>query len=128
MMRNVLRRGLMTRLALVFVFLGGAGSSPVEGQPADAVVAVEGGQLAGAPSPLGDDVVVYRGVPFAAPPVGALRWRPPQPAPAWDGVRDATEAGPACMQRAIPAAVGRFYNPGVDRMSEDCLYLNIWTR
>ena len=127
MMRNVLRRGLMTSLALVFVFLGGADSSLVEGQPADAVVAVEGGRLAGAPSPLGDDVVAYRGVPFAAPPVGALRWRPPQSAPAWDGVRDATEAGPACVQRAIPAEVGRFYNPGVDRMSEDCLYLNIWT-
>ena len=127
MMRNVLRRGLMTGLALVFVFLGGAGSSLVEGQPAAAVVAVEGGRLAGAPSPLGDDVTIYRGVPFAAPPVGDRRWRPPQPAPAWDGVRDATEAGPACMQRAIPAEVGRFYNPGVDRMSEDCLYLNVWT-
>ena len=127
MMRNVLRRGLTTGLGLVFVFLGGAGGSLVEGQPAGAVVAVEGGRLAGAPSPPGDDVLVYRGVPFAAPPVGDLRWRPPQPAPAWDGVRDATEAGSACMQRAIPAEVGRFYNPGVDRMSEDCLYLNIWT-
>ena len=127
MMQNVLRRGLITGLALVLALLGGVGSSPVEGQPADAVVAVEGGRLAGAPSPLGDDVTMYRGVPFAAPPVGDLRWRPPQPAPAWDGMRDATEAGPACMQRAIPAEVGRFYNPGVDRMSEDCLYLNIWT-
>jgi para-nitrobenzyl esterase len=127
MMRNVLRYALATGLAVVFLFLAGAGGAPVRGQAADAVVSVEGGKLAGAPSPLGDEVMVYRGVPFAAPPVGDLRWRPPQPAPAWEGVRDATEAGPACMQRAIPAEAGRFYNPGVDRMSEDCLYLNVWT-
>ena len=127
MMRNVLRYALATGLAVVFLFLAGAGSAPVRGQAADAVVSVEGGKLAGAPSPLGDEVMVYRGVPFAAPPVGDLRWRPPQPAPGWDGVRDATEAGPACMQRAIPGEAGRFYDPGVDRMSEDCLYLNVWT-
>ena len=127
MMRNMLHGALVTSLTFVFIFLGGAGSVPVRGQAADAVVSVEGGQLSGAPSPLGDDVMVYRGVPFAAPPVGDLRWRPPQPAPAWDGVRDATEAAPACMQNAIPDAAGRFYDPGVDRMGEDCLYLNIWT-
>ena len=50
---------------------------------------VDGGQVAGAPSPLGADVSVYRGLPFAAPPVGDLRWRPPQPVAPWDGVRDA---------------------------------------
>ena len=127
MMRNVLRGALALGLAVSSVLLAGAGVAPVRAQSTDAIVSVEGGQLAGAPSPLGDDVLVYRGVPFAAPPVGDLRWRPPQPAPAWEGVRDATEAGPACMQRAIPAEVGRFYNPGVDRMSEDCLYLNVWS-
>ena len=127
MMRNILHGALVTFLTFVFIFLAGAGSVPVRGQAADAVVSVEGGQLAGAPSPLGDDAMVYRRVPFAAPPVGDLRWRPPQPAPAWDGVRDATEAAPACMQNAIPDAAGRFYDPGVDRMGEDCLYLNIWT-
>ena len=127
MMRNMLHSALVTFLTFVFIFLAGAGSVPVRGQAADAVVSVEGGQLAGAPSPLGDDVMVYRGVPFATPPVGDLRWRPPQPAAAWDGVRDATEAAPACMQNAIPGAAGRFYDPGVDRMGEDCLYLNVWT-
>ena len=127
MMRSVLRGVLATGLAVSFVFLAGAGGVPVRGQSAEAVVSVEGGDLAGAPSPLGAEVMVYRGVPFAAPPVGDLRWRPPQPAPAWEGVRDATAAGSACMQRAIPAEVGRFYNPGVDRMSEDCLYLNVWS-
>ncbi len=71
--------------------------------------------------------MVYRGVPFAAPPVGGLRWRPPGPAAAWEGVRDATAAAPACMQNPIPAAVRTFYDAGVDRMDEDCLYLNVWT-
>ena len=127
MMRNVLRGALALGLAVSSVLLAGAGGAPVRAQSAAAIVTVEGGRLAGAPSPLGDEVTVYRGVPFAAPPVGELRWRPPQPAPAWEGVRDATAAGAACMQRAIPAEVGRFYNPGVDRMSEDCLYLNVWS-
>ena len=99
--------------------------------PQDAVepglVTVDGGQVLGAPSPLGEDVWVYRGIPFAAPPVGDLRWRPPQAAPAWDGVRDATVAAPACMQGRIPAGVGSFYDAGVDEISEDCLYLNVWS-
>ena len=107
MIRNVLRYALATGLVVVFVFLAGAGSAPVRGQSAAAVVSVEGGKLAGAPSPLGDDVMVYRGVPFAAPPVGDLRWRPPQPAPAWEGVRDATEADRlACRGRFPPKWAG----------------------
>ena len=88
---------------------------------------VDGGQVAGAPSPLDADVSVYRGLPFAAPPVGDLRWRPPQPVAPWDGIRDATVAAPACVQTPIPAAVGSFYDAGVDEISEDCLYLNVWS-
>ena len=67
-------------------------------------------------------VRTYKGVPFAAAPVGALRWKPPQPAPAWTGVRPAIEYGPRPMQ-------GRIYDDMVFRdagPSEDCLYLNIW--
>ena len=127
MMRRVPGSALAGGLAFVFVFLPGAGAAPAAGQDAGRVVTVEGGQLAGAPSPLGGEVMVYRGVPFAAPPVGELRWRPPGPAAAWEGVRDATEAAAACMQSPIPAAVRTFYDAGVDRMDEDCLYLNIWT-
>ncbi|HMN46380.1 MAG TPA: carboxylesterase family protein [Povalibacter sp.] len=69
-----------------------------------------------------DDVVVYRGIPFAAAPVGDLRWRAPQPAPSWSGVLQATAFKPACMQPGTPI-------PGMARgaISEDCLYLNLWT-
>ena len=70
------------------------------------------------------DLTVYKGLPFAAPPVGDLRWRAPQPPVAWTGVRDADKFAPACMQ--VPV-VNRML--GLDPMpvSEDCLYLNVWT-
>ena len=63
----------------------------------------------------------FRGIPFAAPPVGELRWRPPQPAAHWEGVRVADRYSAACMQRVQHA------NPGLINVSEDCLYLNVWT-
>jgi para-nitrobenzyl esterase len=67
-------------------------------------------------------LTIYRGVPFAAPPVGALRWREPQPVQPWEGVRKADAFAPACLQMGVsmPGEVP----PSV---SEDCLYLNIWT-
>ncbi|HZD52929.1 MAG TPA: carboxylesterase family protein [Woeseiaceae bacterium] len=68
-------------------------------------------------------VRLFRGVPFAAPPVGALRWQPPQPVEKWRGVRKADEFGPRCMQEAVYADMV-FRSDGV---SEDCLYLNVWT-
>ncbi len=68
-------------------------------------------------------VRIFEGIPFAAPPVGDLRWREPQPAANWDGVRKATEFGARCMQSNIfPDMVFRDQGP-----SEDCLYLNVWT-
>lgn len=68
-------------------------------------------------------VAVFRGVPYAAPPVGDLRWRVPQPVEAWTGVRDAKDFGPNPMQKPVfgDMAFGTKVN------SEDCLYLNIWT-
>lgn len=67
------------------------------------------------------DLTVYRGVPFAAPPVGDLRWKAPQPAPSWRGVRTATAFAPACPQTGVSI-------PGETppATSEDCLYLNVW--
>jgi len=65
---------------------------------------------------------IYRGIPFAAPPVGNLRWKPPQPVAPWEGVRDCTAFGPACPQ---PKQALMPIN--ADGQSEDCLYLNVWT-
>lgn len=66
---------------------------------------------------------IFRGIPFAAPPVGELRWKPPQPPINWDGVRKADRFGPRAMQLRLFGDMG-FRSNG---MSEDCLYLNVWT-
>src|SRR5262249_60725136 len=75
------------------------------------------------------EVRVFKRIPFAAPPVGDLRWRPPQPAKNWEGVRAADKFSANCMQRQ--AGGGAFPPYGGDRtateMSEDCLYLNVYT-
>ena len=68
-------------------------------------------------------VQTYFGIPFAAPPVGDLRWQPPQSPENWEGVRMATEFGPRAIQQYVYDDM-RFRSPGV---SEDCLYLNVWT-
>ena len=71
------------------------------------------------------DLAVFKGLPYAAPPVGELRWRAPQPAEAWQGVRKADAFGKACMQApgaALAAGAG-----DIGPMGEDCLTLNVWT-
>ena len=79
-------------------------------------VKVAQGELHGATA---GAVTSFKNIPFAAPPVGDLRWRPPQPAAKWTGVRDATQLGPMCMQmRQVTGQVNQ---------SEDCLQLNVWT-
>lgn len=86
---------------------------------ASEVVRVEGGEVQGLSW---RGMSVYRGIPFAAPPVGEKRWRAPEAVIPWDGVRDATEFADVCMQtgETVPGL-------GVEPMSEDCLYLNVWT-
>ncbi|WP_116138217.1 carboxylesterase/lipase family protein [Trinickia diaoshuihuensis] len=64
---------------------------------------------------------VFRGIPYAAPPVDSNRWHAPQPAARWSGVREAKQFAPRCMQMDLPGLTFRS-----DRMSEDCLYLNVW--
>ena len=71
-----------------------------------------------------DGLDVFRGIPFAAPPVGSLRWRVPQPVQLWSGVRSAEVFGTACPQKAGLSLEGGG-DPGP--LSEDCLYLNVWT-
>ncbi|MBZ5530463.1 MAG: carboxylesterase family protein [Acidobacteriia bacterium] len=88
-------------------------------------VRVEQGLLSGVPG-ANADVRVYRGIPYAAPPVGDLRWRPPQPPAAWQGVRDAGKFGATCWQVPYPPAAAIFQND-ISTMSEDCLHLNLWT-
>jgi para-nitrobenzyl esterase len=91
-------------------------------QTTTALVRVDSGQLQGA---VEDSVVSYKGIPFAAPPVGELRWRPPQPVAPWTGVRQASEFGANCMQgRFGPSPAAGASAPPAP--SEDCLFLNIW--
>src|SRR5690349_5195079 len=86
-------------------------------------VRVDNGQLQGV---VDDGVVSYKGIPFAAPPLGDLRWRPPQPVAPWTGLRQAAEFGTDCMQgRFGPPPALRAPAPRVP--SEDCLYLNVWS-
>jgi para-nitrobenzyl esterase len=91
-------------------------------QQTTTVVRVDSGQLQGV---VEDGVVSYKGIPFAAPPVGDLRWRPPQPVAPWTGVRQAAEFGADCMQGRFgpPQAAGA--NPA-PASSENCLFLNVW--
>ena len=68
------------------------------------------------------DVDIFRGIPYAAPPVGEFRWRPPQPVASWEGVRDAKQFGPSCAQAGFGGGPGAISQGS----SEDCLYLNVW--
>src|SRR5579871_4673593 len=100
---------------LVTAITGAAVASPVSGG-ANPIVRIDDGLVRGA-SAAGVDS--FLGIPYAAPPTGDLRWRPPRPAAGWTGVRDATAFGPSCPQAPSP-----FAPPGP--FSEDCLYLNVY--
>jgi para-nitrobenzyl esterase len=85
-------------------------------------LSIESGALE-APEPDASGIRTYRGVPYAAPPLGALRWRPPQPVAAWTGLRPAGAFGPSSLQ----GVVWRDIDLNRAGVSEDCLYLNVWT-
>src|SRR5271169_5398989 len=98
-----------------------AASASTLGQPAAAsasgpVAGTANGPVRGLANGAVDE---FLGIPYAAPPVGALRWQPPQPAASWSGVRDATQFAPHCPQSASPF--------GQASTSEDCLFLNVFT-
>ncbi len=88
-------------------------------------LAVTGGLIQGI---VEDEVKQYHGIPYAAPPVGDLRWVPPAPVLPWTGIRDASEPGPICTQRTgVPLDFYASPQPKPTH-SEDCLTLNVWTR
>ena len=93
--------------------------APAAVATADTIVQTESGSVRGL---VAGGVESWKGIPFAAPPVGDLRWRAPQPAVPWDGVRDASAYGNDCMQQPAPSDAAP---PGTEP-SEDCLYLNVW--
>ena len=88
------------------------------------VVRTSHGVVKGALSAAYPTIREFKGIPFAAPPVGELRWRAPQPVNAWEGTRDATTFAPRCVQ---PEIQGGFYTTDPQPTSEDCLYLNVWS-
>jgi para-nitrobenzyl esterase len=101
----------MNRTAFLATILFAAGTA---GAAIDEPVHIDTGKISGAGT-ASPDVRVFKGIPYAAPPVGNLRWRAPQPAADWEGTRPGDTFGPVCMQG------------GNQKMSEDCLYLNVWT-
>ena len=107
-MSNGWRRGCMA--AALCLIAASASAKPAR---------IESGAIEGVTK---DALSIYMGVPFAAPPLGELRWREPQPVVPWKGTRQATSFAPACMQNGVSM-------PGEKppATSEDCLYLNIWT-
>jgi para-nitrobenzyl esterase len=83
---------------------------------------IEGGQIADV-APDASGIRVFKGIPYASPPVGELRWKAPQPLQAWNGIRRAAEWGPRCVQSSRLGDI----DPLNRRMDKDCLYLNVWT-
>lgn len=106
--------------ALVSTSLLAAAPLPAQTSPAQPpAVTIRDGQLRGA---IETGVLSFKGIPFAQPPVGALRWRAPQPIAKWQGVRDATRYGHDCMQLPFPSDAAPLGTPP----AEDCLYMNVW--
>jgi para-nitrobenzyl esterase len=102
-----------------------AASSAPAADPVQAEIATEHGLIAGAPSADDPTVLVWKGIPYAAAPVGDLRWKPPAPAVDWKGVRDAKVFGSACWQpEPNPES---FYGGGPIERDENCLFLNVWS-
>lgn len=114
-MRTKLKLKLLAAAAALLTTTGASAFAPDRVKTADGVVEGAGRQ--------GSGVRAFKGVPFAEVPTGELRWREPQPVKNWKGVRAATKFGPRCMQAPIFGDM----NFRSDGMSEDCLYLNVWT-
>lgn len=111
--RRAARRFFSFCVGVVALATGGAAV-------AAATATIDAGVLAGTAT---DGIAIFRGVPYAAPPVGARRWREPAPPASWTGVRAAVDPAPSCPQKRMPSLEGGG-DPGV--LDEDCLYLNVF--
>jgi para-nitrobenzyl esterase len=118
----MLRNRTLLAIAFALAFSGLAFFTDNTTQATDNSIRVDGGLISGTTA---DGVRSFKGIPFAAPPVGELRWKPPQPVVAWEGVRQADSFGPECPQSPYPS--GSMYYAPPQKQSEDCLYLNVWT-
>jgi para-nitrobenzyl esterase len=124
----------LTALAVLTVLAGMAALcysfvTPVNTRKNTDTISVEGGMISGVKSD-SSEIVSYKGIPFAAPPIGELRWKAPQPVIAWQGVKNCNAFGPSPMQaKPVPFMVytAEFLIPEKP-ISEDCLYLNVWTK
>ena len=94
------------------------------------ILTIEGGQVQGVVTDDHSDVIVYRGIPYAAPPLGELRWKAPQPVVAWKGVKVCDTFGhPSYQAVHYPGGYPTEWGYGKEApYSEDCLYLNVWTK
>lgn len=111
----------MVFMAMSLAFAAGKKSNPV--------LSIEGGRVSGIETPT-KRIIAYKGIPFAAPPIGNLRWKEPQPVLPWQGVKIADKYGAAAEQVAWDpmSFYGREWRAsGTVPFSEDCLYLNVWT-
>ena len=91
--------------------------------PTDPIVQIDSGRLSATSG--ADGVTAFKGIPYAKPPIGDLRWRAPQPPEPWAGVRRADTFGPRCVQPSRRENSISYYGP--EQESEDCLFLNVWT-
>ncbi len=125
---NAKRNAWAGLLGVLAVTVACGDPEPPAADAGDGTVTVDGGSIAGVPASDGG-VWRYAGVPYAAPPVGALRWRPPQSVAPWAGVREADQLPPGCPQPTLPVPPDAepFFGPGAVRLEEDCLYLNVWS-
>src|SRR5487761_678269 len=126
--RRMRRHGTLGAALLAAIVALSAGFSPAAAlaTPAPGIVRITEGALAGVRQ---GPAAAFLGIPYAAPPVGRNRWRAPQPAPRWEGVRPARKFAASCWQVMSRGGVGPWtheYMPQ-GRASEDCLYLNVWT-
>jgi len=121
MINNVLNLRLLLYLLLICLFFTGLSAASMQNESEPGVVKTDSGYVSGIES---NGVWEYLGIPYADPPVGDLRWKPPVPVEPWDGIKETKEYCAICPQPISPDPITGEISVN---MSEDCLYLNVWT-